>query len=46
MGGGETISIIEKLGIQDKISWLSTGGGSLLKHIVGDDLPILKKLGT
>ena len=45
IGGGDTIPIIEKLGIQDKITCLSTGGGSLLKYIEGHELPIFKKLG-
>ena len=45
IGGGDTIPIIEKLGIQDKITCLSTGGGSLLKYIEGQELPIFKKLG-
>ena len=46
IGGGDTIPIIEKLGIENDISWLSTGGGSLLKYIEGEKLPILEKLGN
>ena len=45
VGGGDTIPIIEALNLQDKFSCLSTGGGSLLKFIEGEDLPILDKLG-
>ena len=45
VGGGDTIPIIEGLSLQDKFSCLSTGGGSLLKFIEGEDLPILEKLG-
>ncbi len=45
VGGGDTIPIIEGLSLQDEFSCLSTGGGSLLKFIEGEDLPILKKLG-
>ncbi len=45
VGGGDTIPIIESLNLQDEFSCLSTGGGSLLKFIEGEDLPILDKLG-
>ena len=45
VGGGDTIPIIESLNLQDEFSCLSTGGGSLLKFIEGEDLPILNKLG-
>ena len=45
VGGGDTIPIIEGLSLQDEFSCLSTGGGSLLKFIEGEDLQILKKLG-
>ena len=45
VGGGDTIPIIENLGQQDHFSCLSTGGGSLLKFIEGEKLPVLDKLG-
>ena len=45
VGGGDTIPIIESLGLQDQFSCLSTGGGSLLKFIEGEKLPVLDKLG-
>ena len=45
VGGGDTIPVIEKLGLQNDFSYLSTGGGSLLKFIEGEDMPILTKLG-
>ena len=45
VGGGDTIPIIEDLGLQDKFSCLSTGGGSLLKYIEGEKLPVLERLG-
>lgn len=45
VGGGDTIPIIQSLGLEDSFSCLSTGGGSLLKLIEGEDLPILRKLG-
>ena len=45
VGGGDTIPIIEALGLHDKFSCLSTGGGSLLKYIEGEKLPVLERLG-
>tara|TARA_B100000686_G_scaffold51826_1_gene55795 strand:+ start:5005 stop:6156 length:1152 start_codon:yes stop_codon:yes gene_type:complete len=44
IGGGDTIPIVEKLGLQDNITCLSTGGGALLKYMEGEQLPVLKKL--
>lgn len=33
IGGGETIPVIEKTGMQDMIDWISTGGGAMLEFI-------------
>jgi len=38
-GGGETITAIEKYGIEDQISYISTGGGAFLEFVQGDVLP-------
>ena len=38
-GGGETIAAIEKHGIADRISYISTGGGAFLEYVQGDTLP-------
>jgi phosphoglycerate kinase len=46
VGGGDTIPIIESLQLQNKFSCLSTGGGSLLKFIEGEKLPVLEMLGN
>tara|TARA_B100000614_G_C14524841_1_gene484087 strand:+ start:86 stop:1237 length:1152 start_codon:yes stop_codon:yes gene_type:complete len=45
IGGGDTVSVIENMGVEDKISYISTGGGALLKYIEGKDLTVIKKLG-
>ena len=38
-GGGDTINAIQKFGITDKVSYISTGGGALLEAIEGKTLP-------
>jgi phosphoglycerate kinase len=38
-GGGETITAIEKYGIENEISYISTGGGAFLEFVQGDTLP-------
>lgn len=38
-GGGETITAIEKYGIEKEISYISTGGGAFLEFVQGDMLP-------
>ena len=38
-GGGDTINSIQKFGVTDKISYISTGGGALLEAIEGKVLP-------
>jgi 3-phosphoglycerate kinase len=44
VGGGETAEAIEELGLQDKISHVSTGGGASLAFLGGEDLPGLAGL--
>ncbi|XBC42693.1 MAG: phosphoglycerate kinase [Buchnera aphidicola (Kaburagia rhusicola ensigallis)] len=43
-GGGDTLSVIEKLNIKNKISYISTGGGSFLKFLEQGEFPIIKLL--
>jgi phosphoglycerate kinase len=43
-GGGETIAAIEKFGVTDQISYISTGGGAFLEYIQGIELPAVKIL--
>jgi phosphoglycerate kinase len=45
-GGGETITAIEKYGIANKISYISTGGGAFLEFVQGDVLPAVAILAT
>ncbi len=43
-GGGDTISAIELFGVSNKISYISSGGGSFLKFIEGKKLPVISIL--
>ena len=43
-GGGDTLAAIEKYGIADKISYISTGGGAFLEFMQGKTLPALAVL--
>lgn len=45
IGGGDTILAVEKLGLLEKFSFISTGGGAMLDFLAGKKLPGLEALG-
>lgn len=44
VGGGDTVEYLNKLGILDKFSFASTGGGAMLSFLSGEKLPGLVAL--
>ncbi|HFC91805.1 MAG TPA: phosphoglycerate kinase [Leucothrix mucor] len=43
-GGGDTLAAVDKYNIADKVSYISTGGGSFLEFLEGKKLPVVAML--
>ena len=43
-GGGDTLAAIDKYGVRDGISYISTGGGAFLEFVEGKVLPAVEML--
>ncbi|MBL0027833.1 MAG: phosphoglycerate kinase [Rhodanobacteraceae bacterium] len=43
-GGGDTLAAIDKYGVVDRISYISTGGGAFLEFLEGKELPAVAAL--
>jgi phosphoglycerate kinase len=43
-GGGDTLAAIDKFGVADRISYISTGGGAFLEFVEGKKLPAVEVL--
>ena len=43
-GGGDTLAAVDKYGVADRISYISTGGGAFLEFVEGKTLPAVAML--
>ena len=44
VGGGDSVTAAKKYNITDKLGYVCTGGGALIRFLTGDELPVVSAL--
>ena len=44
VGGGDSVTAATKYGVTDKLGYICTGGGALIRFLTGEELPVVKAL--
>ena len=44
VGGGDSVTAAKKYNVTDKLGYICTGGGALIRFLTGEELPVVKAL--
>ena len=44
VGGGDSVTAANKYGVTDRLGYICTGGGALIRFLTGEELPVVKAL--
>ena len=44
VGGGDSVTAAKKYNVTDKLGYVCTGGGALIRFLTGEELPVVKAL--